>query len=150
MNGFQIDELELGPVMGRGGQGTVYPVGNVLIDRQWPAVYKEYKREVLRDVDVGALGRVIDVLAQMPPEDAGWLRENSAWPAGLVYRSGEPTGFLMRAIPDEYKLTLPSQDILEKTFDKMQPRPELPNRNGELAWPALLRKLDRIDTSYRN
>jgi hypothetical protein len=26
----------------------------------------------------------------------------------------------------------------------------LPNRNGELAWPALLRKLDRFDTSYRN
>jgi hypothetical protein len=28
--------------------------------------------------------------------------------------------------------------------------PNLPNRNGELAWPALLRKLDRVDPSYRN
>ncbi len=46
------------------------------------------------------------------------------------------------------KLTLPSSDILEKTYDKMRPRADKPN--GDLAWPALLRKLDRMDTSYRN
>jgi hypothetical protein len=48
------------------------------------------------------------------------------------------------------KLVYPPDDVLEKTFDKVKPRAELPNRNGELAWPALLRKLDRVDTSYRN
>ena len=48
------------------------------------------------------------------------------------------------------KLTIPSTDILEKTFDKVRPRADKPNRNGDLAWPALLRKLDRVDTSYRN
>jgi hypothetical protein len=48
------------------------------------------------------------------------------------------------------KLVYPPQDVLEKTFDKVKPRPNLPNRNGDLAWPALLRKLDRVDTSYRN
>jgi hypothetical protein len=32
----------------------------------------------------------------------------------------------------------------------MKPRKEAANRNGDLAWPALLRKLDRVDTSYRN
>jgi hypothetical protein len=32
----------------------------------------------------------------------------------------------------------------------VRPRPDLPSRNGDLAWPALLRKLDRVDTSYRN
>jgi hypothetical protein len=32
----------------------------------------------------------------------------------------------------------------------MKPRPKANNRNGSLAWPAYLRKLDRIDTSYRN
>ncbi len=42
------------------------------------------------------------------------------------------------------KLIRPPQ-VLEATFDKMKPRVDLPNRNGELAWPALLRKLDRID-----
>lgn len=45
---------------------------------------------------------------------------------------------------------LPPRDILEKTYDKMRPRENMSNRNGDLAWPALLRKLDRVDTSYRN
>ena len=48
------------------------------------------------------------------------------------------------------KLILPSTEILERTFDKVRPRPERPNRNGDLAWPALLRQLDRVDPSYRN
>jgi hypothetical protein len=48
------------------------------------------------------------------------------------------------------KLVYPPQDVLEATFDRVKPRPELPNRNGDLAWPALLRKLDRADPSYRN
>jgi hypothetical protein len=32
----------------------------------------------------------------------------------------------------------------------MQPKPGRGARNGDLAWPALLRKLDRTDPSYRN
>ena len=48
------------------------------------------------------------------------------------------------------KLVYPPQDVLEATFDRVKPRPELPNRNGDLAWPALLRKLDRTDPSYKN
>jgi hypothetical protein len=48
------------------------------------------------------------------------------------------------------KLVYPPKDVLEATFEKVRPRPNLPNRNGDLAWPALLRKLDRTDHSYRN
>ena len=48
------------------------------------------------------------------------------------------------------KLIMPSTEVLEATFDKMRPRTDKPNRNGDLAWPALLRKLDRIDPSYKN
>jgi hypothetical protein len=40
--------------------------------------------------------------------------------------------------------------VLEATFDKVKPRVGKANRNGDLAWPALLRKLDRVDPSYRN
>jgi hypothetical protein len=32
----------------------------------------------------------------------------------------------------------------------MQPKPGRSARTGDLAWPALLRKLDRTDSSYRN
>ena len=53
-------------------------------------------------------------------------------------------------IRDSTKLVLPSKEILEETYNKMQPKPEAAHRNGSLAWGALLRKLDRVDTSYRN
>jgi hypothetical protein len=48
------------------------------------------------------------------------------------------------------KLVQPPRAVLEQTFDKMKPRPGHASRNGDLAWPALLRKLDRVDPSYRN
>ena len=48
------------------------------------------------------------------------------------------------------KLTSVPQHILENTYEQMQPRPGRAARNGGLAWPALLRKLDRVDSSYRN
>jgi hypothetical protein len=48
------------------------------------------------------------------------------------------------------KLTYPPQGVLEETYDKMRPRVDRPARNGDLAWPALLRKLDRTDPSYRD
>jgi ribulose-5-phosphate 4-epimerase/fuculose-1-phosphate aldolase len=68
----------------------------------------------------------------------------------LLFRIERACEVQVMALSCNTKLTMPSQDVLEKTFDKMKPRPELPNRNGELAWPALLRKLDRLDNSYRN
>src|SRR4029077_1276777 len=48
------------------------------------------------------------------------------------------------------KLTYPPRDLLEATFDKVKPRADRPARNGDLAWPAYLRKLDRTDPSYKN
>jgi len=48
------------------------------------------------------------------------------------------------------KLTYPPQSVMESVFDKTRPRTDRPARNGNLAWPALLRKLDRTDSSYRN
>jgi hypothetical protein len=48
------------------------------------------------------------------------------------------------------KLVYPPKEVLEQTYDRMKPRADQPARNGDLAWPALLRKLDRVDSSYRN
>ena len=48
------------------------------------------------------------------------------------------------------RLTYPPQGVLEDTYERMLPKPGRAARNGELAWPALLRKLDRADPSYRN
>ncbi len=68
----------------------------------------------------------------------------------LLYRMERACEVQVMALSCNTKLTLPSTEILEKTFDKVKPRLDKPNRNGDLAWPALLRKLDRIDSSYRN
>src|SRR5579871_969230 len=68
----------------------------------------------------------------------------------LLYRMERACEVQVMALSCNTKLTIPSTEILEKTFDKVKPRPDKPNRNGDLAWPALLRKLDRIDPSYKN
>jgi ribulose-5-phosphate 4-epimerase/fuculose-1-phosphate aldolase len=68
----------------------------------------------------------------------------------LLYRMERACEVQVMALSCNTKLVYPPQNVLEATFDKVRPRPELPNRNGELAWPALLRKLDRTDPSYKN
>ena len=68
----------------------------------------------------------------------------------LLYRMERACEVQVMALSCNTKLVIPSTEILEKTFDKVKPRVDRPNRNGDLAWPALMRKLDRVDPSYRN
>jgi ribulose-5-phosphate 4-epimerase/fuculose-1-phosphate aldolase len=68
----------------------------------------------------------------------------------LLYRMERACEVQIMALSCNTKLIIPSKDILEKTFDKVRPWPDKPHRNGDLAWPALMRKLDRTDASYRN
>ena len=68
----------------------------------------------------------------------------------LLYRMERACEVQVMALSCNTKLIIPSTEILEKTFDKVRPWPDKPNRNGDLAWPALMRKLDRTDPSYRN
>lgn len=68
----------------------------------------------------------------------------------VLFRMERACEVQVMALSCNTKLIYPPREVLEKTYDKMRPRPDQPARNGELAWPALLRKLDRIDTSYRN
>jgi ribulose-5-phosphate 4-epimerase/fuculose-1-phosphate aldolase len=67
-----------------------------------------------------------------------------------LYRLERSCEVQVMAMAANTKLVLPSKEILEETYQKMQPKPQASNRNGSLAWAALLRKLDRVDTSYRN
>lgn len=68
----------------------------------------------------------------------------------LLYRLERACEVQVMALSCNTKLVYPPRDILEATFDKVKPRVDRPNRNGDLAWPALLRKLDRVDPSYKN
>jgi ribulose-5-phosphate 4-epimerase/fuculose-1-phosphate aldolase len=68
----------------------------------------------------------------------------------VLYRLERACEVQVMAMAANTKLVLPSKEILEETYQKMQPKPEYANRNGSLAWAALRRKLDRVDSSYQN
>src|SRR6202453_3620534 len=68
----------------------------------------------------------------------------------VLWRMERACEVQVMALSCNTKLVQPPQDVLEATYDKMKPRPGHASRNGDLAWPALLRKLDRVDPSYRN
>ena len=105
MTPLRRGDLELGRVLGKGGQGAVFQVHNLRIDRRWDAVYKEYRPPVLAAADLGALERAVQALGRFAAADAAWLRDNSAWPAGLVQDGGRVSGFLMRAVPRDFCFT---------------------------------------------
>jgi hypothetical protein len=105
MTPLRLADLKLGVVLGRGGQGTVHQVHNLRIDQRWEAVYKEYKPSVLAAADLAALEQVVEALSGFATGDAAWLRDNCAWPAGLVQDGGRISGFLMRAVPQDFFFT---------------------------------------------
>jgi ribulose-5-phosphate 4-epimerase/fuculose-1-phosphate aldolase len=105
--------------------------------------------------DVGERERLVRDLGDyeaMILRNHGLLAVGSTIPAtfNALWRLERACQVQVMALSCNTKLILPSTEILEKTFDKVRPRPDKPNRNGDLAWPALMRQLDRIDPSYRN
>jgi ribulose-5-phosphate 4-epimerase/fuculose-1-phosphate aldolase len=105
--------------------------------------------------DVGERERLVRDLGEheaMILRNHGLLVVGRTIPAAFnaLFRLERACEVQVMALSCNTKLTIPSSDILEKTFDKMRPREGSANRNGDLAWPALLRKLDRTDPSYRN
>jgi ribulose-5-phosphate 4-epimerase/fuculose-1-phosphate aldolase len=105
--------------------------------------------------DIGERERLVRDLGEheaMVLRNHGLLVVGRTIPAtfNLLYRMERACEVQIMALSCNTKLIIPATDILEKTFDKVKPRVDKPNRNGDLAWPAMLRKLDRIDTSYRN
>ena len=105
--------------------------------------------------DVGERERLVQHLGDheaMILRNHGLLVVGGSVPAAfsVLYRLERPCEVQVMAMAANTKLVMPSQEILEETYNKMRPKPQASNRSGSLAWPALLRKLDRVDTSYRN
>ena len=105
--------------------------------------------------DVGERERLV---ADLGDQEAMILRNHGLLGVGrtipaafdVLWRMERACEVQIMALSCNTKLVQPPQDVLEATYDKMKPRPGHASRNGDLAWPALLRKLDRVDPSYRN
>jgi ribulose-5-phosphate 4-epimerase/fuculose-1-phosphate aldolase len=105
--------------------------------------------------DVGERERLV---ADLGDHEAMVLRNHGLLVVGrtiaaafdVLWRMERACEVQIMALSCNTKLVQPPQDVLEQTYDKMKPRPGHASRNGDLAWPALLRKLDRVDPSYRN
>ena len=105
--------------------------------------------------DIGERERLVRDLGDheaMELRNHGLLVVGRTIPAAfnLLYRMERACEVQVMALSCNTKLIIPSTEILEKTFDTVKPRADKPNRNGDLACPALLRKLDRIHPSYKN
>ncbi|GHF97394.1 hypothetical protein [Streptomyces thermodiastaticus] len=110
-------DLTLGRRLGKGGQGTVWEVDRRRINGVWPVAYKEYAPEALRQLRADVLERMVAFLPAQPAAVGEWMARNTAWPAALVTHEAAVRGFLMRQIPDEFFLTMPSGEVKTAGFE---------------------------------
>ncbi|MEV4638069.1 hypothetical protein AB0J80_12030 [Actinoplanes sp. NPDC049548] len=100
----EVDRDVLGVLrrVGDGGQGVVYLTDKIKINRTWSAAYKEYLPGTSFDPDV--LSRMVGFVPELDEGSGRWLCETTAWPAALVRTGGRVTGFLMRQIPERFRM----------------------------------------------
>src|SRR5205814_3898540 len=90
--------------------------------------------------DVGERERLVQHLGD---HDAMILRNHGLLVCGrsvpatfsLLYRLERACEVQVMAMAANTKLVMPSQEILEETYNKMKPRPKASNRNDSLGWP---------------
>ena len=99
---IELSTLTLGGRLGKGGQGQVTEVTNILLNKQWPAVLKEYSPEAKQKLRPAALEAITGFPATLAHQDGQWLHETTAWPAAIVQDRGRVCGFLMRAVPPAF------------------------------------------------
>lgn len=90
----------------QGGQGVVYHAPKVRTRFAASLVYKEYKDQVRAVIDFEALAAVPAFLESLPYAEGEQLISIAAWPCEMVEDAGEPTGFVMPAIPDQFYISL--------------------------------------------
>lgn len=89
-----MSALQLGQVLGDGGQGTVYRVTN------HPGfVYKKYK---LSGVNAAALAELIALPPRLPRSDADLLQAHCAWPYARVTHGCSVHGVLLPEVPPRF------------------------------------------------
>src|ERR1700721_2348059 len=113
-----IEREKLGALakIGQGGQGGVYSAPNVKTKFAASMVYKEYKPQVLADIDFTALAAMPALVEQsLSYTQAEQLISMAAWPCALVEEAGTPTGFVMPAIGAEFFIPLTTVNGVSNT-----------------------------------
>ncbi|MDP3137371.1 MAG: class II aldolase/adducin family protein [Burkholderiaceae bacterium] len=98
------------------------------------------------------------LVADLGQHDAMILRNHGLLVTGasigiafsLLYRLERACQVQLAALSCNTELSVPPRAVMEKTYQKYRTRANDPGVNGELAWGALLRRLDRIDPGYKN
>ena len=106
---LELSTLSLGRRLGSGGQGRVTEVSNVVLNKRWPAVLKEYSPEAKRSLHMTALETIVGFPATLAHQDGLWLHESTAWPAAVVVDHGTVCGLLMRTVPQSYYFNFQTQ-----------------------------------------
>ncbi|MFC4065085.1 hypothetical protein [Actinoplanes subglobosus] len=88
--------------VGEGGQGVVYFTDRIRINKIWSAAYKEYLPGTKFDPQV--MRQMVAYVPSLDAADGRWLCENTAWPAAVVLNGSQVSGFLMRRIPDRFRM----------------------------------------------
>jgi eukaryotic-like serine/threonine-protein kinase len=106
----QVIERDLLGVLtkiGQGGQGVVYRAPNVKTKFAASMVFKEYKTQVLADIDFTALAAMPALVEDsMSDAQAERLISVAAWPCAIIEKNGVPTGFVMPTIGEEFFIPL--------------------------------------------
>jgi serine/threonine protein kinase len=101
------DKLGVLSKIGQGGQGVVYAAPNVKTKFAASMVFKEYKIQVLADIDFTALAAMPALVEDsLTYTQAERLISIAAWPCALVEEADTPKGFVMPAIPEQFIIPL--------------------------------------------
>jgi serine/threonine protein kinase len=118
---IQRDRLGVLTKIGQGGQGVVYGAPNVKTKFATSMVYKEYKTQVLAEIDFSSLAAMPALVEDsLSYAEAERLISIAAWPCALVEDNGAPTGFVMPAIGEEFFIPLTTVKGVSNTTAEFQ------------------------------
>ncbi|MET8461557.1 hypothetical protein ABZ422_20075 [Micromonospora zamorensis] len=122
----------------------MYFTDRVKINVSWDAAYKEYLPTTSFNPYV-----LREMVAFVPELDGGsgrWLCENTAWPAALVVDGGQVNGFLMRRIPERFRMPWGENgaDVPAALQYLLNPQAYLKRKGIHLDGPTRLRLLEAI------
>ncbi len=123
MSSQAIDLGMLGDLarIGQGGQGVVYLAPNGRTRFAESIVYKEYRSRTLAEVNFSALAMMPALVEEsLSYEDAERLISIAAWPCAIVEAKGNPSGFVMPAIPHRFFLPITTVKGVEQSPAELQ------------------------------